>query len=220
MSDTTNDEKIQQLVRSVLEAVDARLTGVRAEMVAAASDVQHRHQQLLDTVVALQQRVDALNQQRTAQDATLASLRAEVAALRTTTTVAAPAPTYATAPTPAPGPAAEPRAPELRSPEPPNIEPHHEPPLDLSSFTRPLMNDVHVTSQLPIVPMIEPMSFDEGHASAPAPHDVLVERDDRDAVDWANASADSRADDEMIDLERLTRLLSDKLEHITLPHSD
>jgi hypothetical protein len=219
MSDTTNDEKIQQLVRSVLEAVDARLAGVRAEMLAAASDVQHRHQQLLDTVVALQQRVDTLNQQRTSQDATIATLRSEIAALHATT-IAAPPPTHAGPPPSAADPSPEPWRPAPRSAEPAGLEPHHEPPFDLSSFTRPLMNDVHVTSQLPIVPMIEPMSFDDRLAPAPAPHDVLVERDDREAVDWANASAESQAAEEMIDLERLTRLLSDKLEHITLPHTD
>jgi hypothetical protein len=213
MSDPTMDDKIQQLVRSVLEAVDSRLSSVRAEMLAAGNDVQHRHQQLLDTVVALQQRVDTLGQQRSVQDRTIAELRGEIAALRAMPSPATVVGTTADRPF-----VYRPDAAEPLGVEPSTVESHPDAPLDLSSFTRPLMPQVHVTSQLPIVPMIEPVSVDEQRETAH--HDVMVERGDREAVEWAESSADSQADHEMIDLERLTRLLSDKLEHITLPHPE
>jgi hypothetical protein len=217
------DDKIQQLVRSVLEAVDTRLSGVRAEMLAAANDVQHRHQQLLDTVVALQQRVDTLNQQRSTQERTIVELRNEIASLRqvpTPTMAVAPpvAAPFVHSPTSAEPSTAQPFTAQPFTAQPFTGESPHEAPLDLSSFTRPLMPDVHVTAQLPIVPQIEPVSVDE-HRQA-SHHDVMVEHDDREAVEWAEANADSQADAEMIDLERLTRLLSDKLEHITLPHPE
>ncbi|MEI8239517.1 MAG: hypothetical protein WCI22_08860 [Actinomycetota bacterium] len=204
MSESTNDDKIQQLVRSVLEAVDARLAGVRAEMSAAANDVQHRHAQLLDTIVALQQRVDTGARQREAQDATIASFRAELDRLKAMPP-APPAPT-----THAPAPATT-TAPEPTMPTP-------TPPMDLSQFTRPLMADGYHTAPIPLVAMIEPVSpNDAAPQHALEHHDVLVDLDERRDVAWAAASADAQADSEMIDLERLARLLGDKLDHLELP---
>jgi hypothetical protein len=196
VNEPTNDDKIQQLVRSVLEAVDTRLAGVRAEMSAAANDVQHHHQQLLATVVGLQHRIDALSLQRTAQDGRIEHLQAELQELRTAAAGGAP----------------------HHDGQHDNGE-HHDEPIDFSTLSRPLMNDVHVTSPIPIVPMVDPVAPGHGHPTdlAPEHHDVLVHEDEQREVEWAEANADAQADAEMIDLERLTRLLSDKLEHITLP---
>ena len=57
MSDTT-DEKIGLLVRSVLAAVDARLSEVRSEIQAVAADVETRHSDVLRHLQALELRWD------------------------------------------------------------------------------------------------------------------------------------------------------------------
>jgi len=60
MNEPSMDDKIQQLVTAVLEAVDARLDGIRHELVQFAADADHRHHDVLGTVAALQRQVDAL----------------------------------------------------------------------------------------------------------------------------------------------------------------
>jgi hypothetical protein len=58
VDEATTDQKIEQLVRSVLEAVDARLGAVRAEIAAFAEQTDQRHQLLVDTVATFSRRID------------------------------------------------------------------------------------------------------------------------------------------------------------------
>lgn len=60
MHDPTTDEKIQQLVQAVLQAVDTRLDGIRHEMAQFGDDVERRHHEVLTTIAALEQRIDAM----------------------------------------------------------------------------------------------------------------------------------------------------------------
>ena len=60
VTEPTTDEKIELLVRSVLEAVDARLDAVRHEIAGFAADVEQRHHHVLESVAALDARVSAL----------------------------------------------------------------------------------------------------------------------------------------------------------------
>ncbi len=59
VSELTTDQKIEQLVRSVLSAVDTRLGEVRDEMQALAADVELRHQALLLHLQELESRLEA-----------------------------------------------------------------------------------------------------------------------------------------------------------------
>jgi hypothetical protein len=206
MTEPTMDEKIQQLVRSVLEAVDARLAGIRAEATAAANDMQHRHQQLHGAVVALQQRVDLLASQRTVGPDEVESLRASITELRAHLAAGPPQPSLSPAPH---------MPPPIFVVAPPEADAEPEPAADYSGVTRPIMDDVHVTSQVPIVPMVQrvtPEWVDDSPAADATSHDV-----DIPAITWAEERADEQQETEMIDLERLARLLSDKLEHLNLP---
>ncbi len=58
MSELTTDEKIEQLVRSVLSAVDTRLSEVRDEMQVLAEDVDRRHHALLLHLQELESRIE------------------------------------------------------------------------------------------------------------------------------------------------------------------
>lgn len=58
MSDLTTDQKIEQLVRSVLAAVDTRLGEVRDEMQALAADVERRHHAVLLHLQELESRIE------------------------------------------------------------------------------------------------------------------------------------------------------------------
>jgi hypothetical protein len=60
MNEPSMDDKIQQMVTAVLEAVDARLDGIRHELVRFAADADQRHHDVLSTVAGLKQRVDEL----------------------------------------------------------------------------------------------------------------------------------------------------------------
>jgi hypothetical protein len=60
MNEPSMDDKIQQMVTAVLEAVDARLDGIRQELVRFAADADHRNNDVLSTVAGLQRRVDEL----------------------------------------------------------------------------------------------------------------------------------------------------------------
>jgi uncharacterized protein YoxC len=53
-------DKVQQLVTAVLEAVDARLDGIRHELVQFAADADQRHHDVLGMVASLDRRVDEL----------------------------------------------------------------------------------------------------------------------------------------------------------------
>jgi hypothetical protein len=62
-------DKIQQLVTAVLEAVDARLDGIRHELVQFAADADQRHHDVLATMAALERRVDELTARPTPERA-------------------------------------------------------------------------------------------------------------------------------------------------------
>lgn len=59
MTDTTADEKIERLVRSVLEAVDARLAEVRHEVHQLSADVERRQQEMLQHVQDLERKLES-----------------------------------------------------------------------------------------------------------------------------------------------------------------
>jgi hypothetical protein len=187
MTEPTTDEKIQMLVRSVLEAVDARLETVRHEMTT-----------LTATLASVEQRIAALSVDNgepatSGLDAALvdrvAALERRLGDLQT----AAPSGT-----SPAPNDAAHDTS-------------------DLSELARPLMVHGHITTQVPIVPdhmaiaepmpapapampspTLQPMSFAPAPAAPPAPEPAS-------------------AIDDQIDIERLTSLLSERLGHLSLP---
>jgi len=58
VTDLTTDQKIEQLVRSVLTAVDTRLGDVRDEMQALAADVERRHHAVLLHLQELEGRIE------------------------------------------------------------------------------------------------------------------------------------------------------------------
>lgn len=58
MGELTTDQKIEQLVRSVLSAVDTRLSEVRDEMQALAEDVERRHHAVLLHLQELENRFE------------------------------------------------------------------------------------------------------------------------------------------------------------------
>jgi hypothetical protein len=62
MTEPTTEAKIELLVRSVLEAVDARLGAVRHEIVAFSNDVEQRHHHLLESIASLDARITELAQ--------------------------------------------------------------------------------------------------------------------------------------------------------------
>jgi hypothetical protein len=59
MSDVTTDEKIEQLVRSVLAAVDQRLEAVRAEIAEAGAQMAEREARLSAALLAVEHRLAA-----------------------------------------------------------------------------------------------------------------------------------------------------------------
>lgn len=56
VTDPTIDDKIELLVRSVLEAVDVRLGEIRHDMQALATDVRRQHETVAERLSALEQR--------------------------------------------------------------------------------------------------------------------------------------------------------------------
>jgi len=58
VSDQSSDQKIEQLVRSVLAAVDQRLQEVREEVHALAAEVEQRHQEMSRLVQDLERKMD------------------------------------------------------------------------------------------------------------------------------------------------------------------
>ena len=58
VTDVSADEKIEMLVRSVLEAVDARLAEVRQEVHRLGDDVEQRHQEVLQRVQDIERRLE------------------------------------------------------------------------------------------------------------------------------------------------------------------
>ncbi len=132
MTEPTTEEKIEQLVRSVLEAVDSRLESVRHEMSSHIADLDERHRQTMATIESLERRI------------------AELTALpRAAAHPAHPAPAFQVPTT---------QQPIVEM----HVADGHYPPADLSMISRPLMGHGHITTQVPTVPqpiaIAEPLS--------------------------------------------------------------
>lgn len=194
MSEPSTDEKIQQLVRSVLQAVDSRLDAVRHELAVHAAEEEQRHHQLLGSIAALERRLNDLERTDATRRGSSSNvlerldelnLRVDMLALHS----AAPA-------TPVTG--------------------THEvvpPPPDLDRISRPLFQAPHVTTQIPIVP---PISVEV----EPTPEPEPVSAAEPEPVHAAVTEA-AQDDEPEIDVDRLTALLSEKLGHFSLqPRGD
>lgn len=208
MNEPTTDEKIQHLVRAVLDAVDTRLDGVRHELAVFAGDVERRHHQVLDIIAAMEARVDRL--ERADHDQAAATTAARAAAhsvddrlehlqtrldrLETDAHAAMTAAAHA---------------------------------ADLAEISKPLYSGGHVTSQLPIVtdpaiheitslplpPAIPPTMTSPTH---PAPAVAPVAASPAAVAPTDPPSTSDDITDE-IDLEQLTNLLNERLGHLELP---
>ena len=200
MNEPTTDEKIQQLVRAVLDAVDSRLDGVRHELAEFAGDVERRHHQVLDVIAAMESRVDRLERAELDHVASAANansiddrlehLQTRLDRLETDAHAAMTAAAHAT---------------------------------DLAEISKPLYSGGHVTSQLPIVtdpaiqqitslpipPAVPPTMTSPTHSSSAASR----------ATPSAPEVVPPRNDDitDEIDLEQLTNLLNERLGHLELP---
>ena len=189
MNEPTTDEKIQQLVRAVLDAVDSRLDGVRHELAVFSGDVERRHHEVLDVLAAVERRVAALERSDGERADATSTVRDRLEHLQTQLdglehqANAAP------------------------------VTPRHEPhPADLSAISKPLYSAPHITTQLPAItdpaiqeitslaiPRAVPPTMSSPTSAAPTPPEPP-----RDIT-------------EEIDLEQLTNLLNERLGHLTLP---
>jgi hypothetical protein len=187
MSEPTTDEKIQQLVRSVLQAVDTRLDAVRHDLAVYAAEEEQRHHQVLGTIASLERRLGDLERADTARRSSSSNIQERLDEMneridRLARPGAAPAPsvtgTHDVVP-PAP---------------------------DLDRISRPLFQGPHVTTRVPVVP---PLSAHDEMAPPPAPPSVPP------AALPAVPQPGDEAEPE-IDIDRLTALLSEKLGHLSL----
>ncbi len=192
MNEPTTDEKIQQLVRAVLEAVDSRLDGVRHELAVFAGDVERRHHDVLDVIAAIEQRVQLLEHaQHQTVAATAAAVADRLAQVQT-------------------------RLDRLET----DAHAAVSAAADLSQISKPLYAGGHITTQLPVVtdpaiheitslaipPAVQPTMT----VAAPAPQAPVP------APAPPAPAAAAEAEDE-IDLEQLTNLLNERLGHLNLP---
>jgi hypothetical protein len=207
MSDATTDEKIEQLVRSVLEAVDARLDAVRHEVAGFAADVEQRHHEVLATVASLDERIDALRRQAddvTALQRELDRLGARVAALDH----AAPAAAHSTLIAPRRASMPEPF---LQTPidSPAEVTGEiHIGQAELDEISKPLVTP-HITTQVPMI------SDPNGHHHEPVEHMPLTIPPP--VAPTFEATADTDAGEDHIDLDQLASLLNERLGHFSLP---
>lgn len=223
---TVDEEKIQQLVKAVLDAVDARLDTIRHDLAQFSADVERRHHETIIAVAALERRVDHLEQLGADQAATagpvkdrLMNLQERVDALESAA---------------------------ARTPKEPATEP---PAADYSTLSRPLYQGP-ITSQLPEVtdpaihelvappippavpPTMGPSAHGTGHPLPTPPMFRTVEPTTRETALTATAQPAAPApaqpttaaaptdDTGEIDVEQLTRILDEKLSHLHLPIHD
>ncbi len=209
MNEPTTDEKIQQLVRAVLDAVDSRLDGVRHELAVFSGDVERRHHEVLDALAALEQRVVGLERTDGERSSAGSTVRNRLEHLQTQLD------------------SLEHEAHSMPAGR------HHEPPAaDLSAISKPLYSTPHITTQLPIVTdpaiqeitslaippavpptMTSPTSTSPTTTSPTSPAAPVAARS-------AEPEAESHEITEEIDVERLTNLLNERLGHLTLPPRD
>jgi hypothetical protein len=208
MGEPTADDKIQQLVKAVLEAVDARLDGVRQEMAQFAADANRRHQDASDAIVALQRQVDELSA-RPARDADETGVGLNERMARATKILAErmeAAQRDAVL-------ATERRLAQLteqvdalqRS----SHQPTPPPPTEMAAISRPLFDHAHITGPAPIVSDTARVR----QMTAP-PMPPIVPTTIAPPVNTAAAALTAH---EEIDIDRLTSLINEKLEHFTLP---
>jgi hypothetical protein len=220
VTDPTTDEKIELLVRSVLEAVDARLDAVRHEIAGFAADVEQRHHLVLESVAALDARVSDLADLHTGSDAVtaeIAALRNEVTDLRARTiTAMVPA---ANATVTGSHPITQAELDEIS-------RPFVTPPITTQVPIVPDPNAVHDESDhdagndepMPHMPLTVPPSavptFAPAHSStahASTVHASTVHASTVHDSDAAPSGEDS------IDLDQLASLLHERLGHMSLP---
>ena len=102
MSTPSPDDKILQLVKAILDAVDTRLAAVRQEFAGAVQQMEQRHRQVLDALAAFDRRINALQ-----SPTSTAAPRSTASTASTAGAAPASVPTLR-ADTPAPGAAAAP----------------------------------------------------------------------------------------------------------------
>lgn len=148
MSEPSTDEKIQQLVRSVLQAVDARLDAVRHDLAAFAAEEEQRHHQVLGTISSLERRVSDLEHADTTRRTSSNNIQERLDEMNLRIDALA-------------RPGASP---------PVDVTGAHErvsPPPDLDRISRPLFQGPHVTTQIPVVPALD--LHDAPHDTPPPP---------------------------------------------------
>jgi hypothetical protein len=265
MNEPTMD-KVQQLVTAVLEAVDARLDGIRHELVQFAADADQRHHDVLGTVATLSRRVDELaarpapaaatnephqgvadlnermaqatkilverieaahHEAAMATDRKVAHLAEQLEAVRAMATATL---AHATPSVPAPRPVVAASSAVPQAAATPSSNEHAPAPAMSGSFgpvtgqlphlnedalaeiSRPLFGSGHVTGSTPpvtdsarvqqvtappIPPIVAPTMNHSGHSPGVPP---------------------AHAAHEDIDIARLTSLISEKLDHLSLPN--
>ncbi|MEN9643975.1 MAG: hypothetical protein RL238_644 [Actinomycetota bacterium] len=147
MSEPSTDEKIQQLVRSVLLAVDSRLDAVRHELAVHAAEEEQRHHQVLGTIASLERRLSDLERSDATRRTSSTNVLERLDELNVRIDMLAQ---HGAAP-------------------PPAVTGTHEvvpPAPDLDRISRPLFQAPHVTTQVPIVP---PITVEAEPEPAPAP---------------------------------------------------
>lgn len=229
MTEPTTEAKIELLVRSVLEAVDARLDAVRHEIAAFSSDVEQRHHHLLESMAALDARITELAARPagTTDARVIAQLSGELDRLAMRVDSLA---LRGQAPAPAETPVVAPRVPTAEAPhaiaEPTAVTTgtHQITREELDEISRPIVT--RITTQVPIVP--DPTGHHEPLEHLPltvpplatphfaAPQSTAADDTNAATADPAGTDAPAAADD-AIDLDQLTSLLNARLGSLTLP---
>ena len=115
MSTPSSDDKILQLVRAILDAVDARLATVRREFADSVEQMEQRHRQVLDALAAFDRRLNSFQSGAvTSATATAPTTSPGIAARPTGSAPSLPSVAAPSVPTAPPAPAAVP-APTDRS---------------------------------------------------------------------------------------------------------
>jgi hypothetical protein len=203
MNEPTTDDKIQLLVRAVLEAVDSRLDGVRHELAVFAGDIERRHHQVLDVIGTMEQRVDRLELAQHDLGAGVAAVGSANDRIERLQTRLDRLETDAHAAMTAAATAAD----QAHLAQATHAS-------DLAEISKPLYSGTHVTSQLPIVtdPAIREIT------SLPIPP-ALPPTMTPSPEPPPNPPRATPVDDvtDEIDLEQLTNLLNERLGHLDLP---
>jgi hypothetical protein len=265
-------DKVQQLVTAVLEAVDARLDGIRHELVQFASDADQQHHDLLGMIASLDRRVDELAarpapvaesappthsvadlNERMAQatkilvermeaahrdaavatDRKVALLAEQVEAVRAmaaatlahaSPSVPAPRSTLSAAPVDVPEAAHAPLT--MHAPVDSAPAPAHTPAPAMSGSFGPVTGQLPHLDQGALAEISRPL-FDHGHVTASTPSVTDSARVQQVtappippivAPTMAAAGVAAHAAHEDIDIARLTSLISEKLDHLSLPN--